>query len=669
MTKRGILRKIFITFAVPVIVIFIVAQILILLFIKNPIEDVTKKQIEAQTSSISYQVSEYFTKYIEIVEQMASNLAYDNMFKEIKTGMNIRESIYFEQNMESLIRVGKSGESIHTAWLADMDTSILIQSNGEITETGWDITERPFYQQILHTKDVILTEPYQDAKTQNWTISIIKPIYPEGESSPIGVDCLDIEIGQLMQIMSSYSLGKSGFFSLISKDGQIMNYPQEEYINKNITETKLSKNLIESIQQGNSNLLEYTDNGKRYVGYVKEVGKTGWNIISGLPILEYKETYTKISTITFVIFIVCSLILILAVVFVARNISKPIKVLANAAQRIANGEMSVEEMPVRNDEIGLVSSAFDKTVLRLKQYMQYIQEIKETLNKIADGKLNYTLQYDYSGEFAQIKEAFIHISNSLNDTMGQINTMAGEVAATSAVVAESAKDLSNGAEEQKVFMGAISEQIIQVENKMQEDAEHAKEASNTVIQLGNDMKKSNQQVDKMIEAMHQIKSASYEIESMVGMIQDISTQTNLLSLNASIEAARAGEAGRGFAVVADQIGKLAADSANSAIETKNLIDKSLSEIENGNVITKKTVEDLESIIKRISAFAEMAKGSSEASESQVEMLNQIQFGIEQFASVIQNNSAAAQESSAVSEELSAQSENLKVLVEQFQFKD
>lgn len=668
MTKRGILRKIFITFAVPVIVIFIVAQILILLFIKNPIEDVTKKQIEAQTSSISYQVSEYFTKYIEIVEQMASNLAYDNMFKEIKTGMNIRESIYFEQNMESLIRVGKSGESIHTAWLADMDTSILIQSNGEITETGWDITERPFYQQILHTKDVILTEPYQDAKTQNWTISIIKPIYPEGESSPIGVDCLDIEIGQLMQIMSSYSLGKSGFFSLISKDGQIMNYPQEEYINKNITETKLSKNLIESIQQGNSNLLEYTDNGKRYVGYVKEVGKTGWNIISGLPILEYKETYTKISTITFVIFIVCSLILILAVVFVARNISKPIKVLANAAQRIANGEMSVEEMPVRNDEIGLVSSAFDKTVLRLKQYMQYIQEIKETLNKIADGKLNYTLQYDYSGEFAQIKEAFIHISNSLNDTMGQINTMAGEVAATSAVVAESAKDLSNGAEEQKVFMGAISEQIIQVENKMQEDAEHAKEASNTVIQLGNDMKKSNQQVDKMIEAMHQIKSASYEIESMVGMIQDISTQTNLLSLNASIEAARAGEAGKGFAVVANTVKELADSSAEATETTKQLVVQAIEAVEHGTMIADETAQVLAELIKQTKKVVSIIEEMSKATEIETESIKQVADRMDDITAIINNNTVAIADSDETATELKNQAETLKELLYKFKIR-
>lgn len=330
--------------------------------------------------------------------------------------------------------------------------------------------------------------------------------------------------------------------------------------------------------------------------------------------------------------------------------------------------MSVEEMPVRNDEIGLVSSAFDKTVLRLKQYMQYIQEIKETLNKIADGKLNYTLQYDYSGEFAQIKEAFIHISNSLNDTMGQINTMAGEVAATSAVVAESAKDLSNGAEEQKVFMGAISEQIIQVENKMQEDAEHAKEASNTVIQLGNDMKKSNQQVDKMIEAMHQIKSASYEIESMVGMIQDISTQTNLLSLNASIEAARAGEAGKGFAVVANTVKELADSSAEATETTKQLVVQAIEAVEHGTMIADETAQVLAELIKQTKKVVSIIEEMSKATEIETESIKQVADRMDDITAIINNNTVAIADSDETATELKNQAETLKELLYKFEIR-
>ena len=138
-----------------------------------------------------------------------------------------------------------------------------------------------------------------------------------------------------------------------------------------------------------------------------------------------------------------------------------------------------------------------------------------------------------------------------------------------------------------------------------------------------------------------------------------------MSLNASIEAARAGEAGRGVAVVADQIGKLATDSAQSAVNTRTLIVKSLEEIANGNEITSKTAEALEEVVDGIKGLAKGARANSVQSAEQAETMAQVQLGVEQIAEVVQNNSASAQETSATSQELNAQSENLKALVDQF----
>ena len=165
--------------------------------------------------------------------------------------------------------------------------------------------------------------------------------------------------------------------------------------------------------------------------------------------------------------------------------------------------------------------------------------------------------------------------------------------------------------------------------------------------------------------MERISSTSMEIQNIIGSIEDIASQTNLLSLNASIEAARAGEAGKGFAVVADQIGKLAGDSAKAAVNTRDLIEKSLQEIENGNQITEKTVAALNEILEAMNSFADVAKTSSTNSSEQADMLKQIEQGIEQISGVIQSNSASAEETSATSQELSAQSEGLKNLVGRF----
>ena len=126
--------------------------------------------------------------------------------------------------------------------------------------------------------------------------------------------------------------------------------------------------------------------------------------------------------------------------------------------------------------------------------------------------------------------------------------------------------------------------------------------------------KANEEKEKMnalLMEMEHITEISKEIGNIITDIEDIASQTNLLSLNASIEAARAGEAGRGFAVVADQIGKLAADSAKSAVNTRDLIDKTLVEIDKGNNITRTTADAFNQIIADMESFAEIAQNRSE----------------------------------------------------------
>ena len=130
-------------------------------------------------------------------------------------------------------------------------------------------------------------------------------------------------------------------------------------------------------------------------------------------------------------------------------------------------------------------------------------------------------------------------------------------------------------------------------------------------------------MNDLLKEMEHITEISKEIGNIITDIEDIASQTNLLSLNASIEAARAGEAGRGFAVVADQIGKLAADSAKSAVNTRDLIDKTLVEIEKGNMITRTTAESFNQIIADMESFAELAENTMEKANSQAESLEQI----------------------------------------------
>lgn len=171
-----------------------------------------------------------------------------------------------------------------------------------------------------------------------------------------------------------------------------------------------------------------------------------------------------------------------------------------------------------------------------------------------------------------------------------------------------------------------------------------------------------------MEAMEAIKSTSQEIGNIIADIEDIASQTNLLSLNAAIEAARAGEAGKGFAVVAEQIRKLAEDSAQSAVKTKRLIETALQEVMNGNDITEETAEATNNAMEGLNHVLAAVGEIRTAADKEAESIKGIEKNVERISAVVENNSAVAQETSATSEELSAQAVTLNEQVEKFKLR-
>ena len=235
-------------------------------------------------------------------------------------------------------------------------------------------------------------------------------------------------------------------------------------------------------------------------------------------------------------------------------------------------------------------------------------------------------------------------------------------------MAESAQALAEGATDQAASVEELTATIQNITENVVDTSAKADKSYHGAEEFREQAEMSNEDIRQLKQAMERINETSTEIANIIGEIEDIASQTNLLSLNASIEAARAGEAGRGFAVVADQIGKLAADSAVSAVNTKQLIENCMKEIEFGNTITLKATSAIESVITGIKMLASSTKEISELSDSQADAMKQLELGVEQIADVIQNNSASAQETSATSEELSAQATNLEELVGQFKLK-
>lgn len=360
---------------------------------------------------------------------------------------------------------------------------------------------------------------------------------------------------------------------------------------------------------------------------------------------EHGDKLEKILTMVELITLIAIIAVIALAIFVARrigrvlaqNIVDPLDQLGARFDTFAKGDLSSEfpEMTSEDEISEMVIVAREMA----KNLAAVIQDVNHRMDLMAHN--DYTgvskIPEKYMGEFAAMNDA-IHVMNTdMNETMHRIEEAASQVSAGSTNLAEGSQTLAEGSTDQA---GAVEELLASFAN-ITEGVEHTHESAQASYELSvkyaQEADKTQKEMNAVTEAMKRISHMSKQIETIIGQIEEIAEQTNLLALNASIEAARAGEAGKGFAVVASQIGKLADESAQSAVNTRELIMNSIQEIENGNQAVDVTFQTIISLVEGINEVAKKSQELAQLSETQAEQIKQAESGVNQISEVVQSN--------------------------------
>ncbi|MDE7325724.1 MAG: methyl-accepting chemotaxis protein, partial [Lachnospiraceae bacterium] len=347
------------------------------------------------------------------------------------------------------------------------------------------------------------------------------------------------------------------------------------------------------------------------------------------------------------------------------GIVQPIHKLHKVAEQLARGELDVKIEIDSNDEIGAVAIAIDQTVVRLKDYIKYIDEIANVLDEIAQGNLVFELTQDYAGEFGKIKVALGHIADRMTTTIKGIRASADQVNGGAGQISQAAQALAEGATNQAAAVDELLATVTDIAGQVRYNADYAMGAVQNADEVKKKIEMSNEEMRQLVVAMEEINNCSDAIRAIIKNIEGIADQTSLLSLNASIEAARAGEMGKGFAVVAGEVGNLSNESVSAVQKSTELIENSVNAVKRGMELVGMVASRLSESADGVVGLAGMMNQLSKAAHKEMDSLGEVEKGIGQIASVVTDNSAMAEESAASSEQLSAQAMTLNDMIDTF----
>lgn len=507
-----------------------------------------------------------------------------------------------------------------------------VASNGQTAPYG----DREYFKKVLATKKAVVSDPLVSKVTGKLALVLAVPVMNNGQLTGVLLGTFSME--RLSEMMKDLKFLDTGYGQVADDSGLVIAHPkQPELAGKlNLLDKKINPELKlpqSDLDERLTNIFKVASKeGKQsrgvysFVDGIERVavatpislpGDQRWVIVVAAPEVEATRQVDSLAKMMLLISVVCLLIAVVAIVYIAKQFVKPILIIRDECLLLAGGDLRESEAQVSSeDEIGQLAKGFREMRTNLRELVTKVHSQSEQL---AASSEELTASADQSAQAAN--QVAISITDVANGSQEQLSA-AHE---TSAVV----EGMSASIEQVSATTNEVAEQSNQAANK-------AKEGNKAVNKAVIQMKQIEQTVQTSAQAVAELGERSKEIGQIVATISGIAGQTNLLALNAAIEAARAGEQGRGFAVVAEEVRKLAEQSQDATKQIASLI----SGIQGD---TDKAVMAMDDGTREVKLGAEVVDAAGHAFQEIVEMVTQVSDQVREISSAIDQMAIGSQQ--------------------------
>ena len=587
--------------------------------------------------SLSYQTQ---MQMVQTDVNRASALASENLSNQLQNYMNVTSIA----GTDSIIRDSSASISDKEACIDryvqtyGFTSGNLLDPNAVSLFDGTDFSDRDYVQRAL-TGEVCVSDITLSRYTGTYGVSIAAPV--QSASGDItGVIYFRIDNDFMTSIVENLKISRNSSACIVDANNQIIAHENPELI---MTEAAASNDgICASVPVNNTN---------------------GWTLVITAPESDFTGAMTTMIR-QFVIWDIIAVIaaLIIAMLF-ANSMSKSVLTVKNAMLSISQGDLSCSLTKTkRKDELGVLQN----TAASLVEMLQHIiGEANQILGSIAHFDLTTGEMNSYPGAFNGLADSVNAIRQMLTRMIIDIQSSSANVKSGSSQLAEATQLLSEGTVSQTSSIEKLVMDMNNVVDSINQNSENGNLINERLNTLDTKIQDSSQQMEHLLRIVDQIEEMSSDIQKIVGTIDSIAFQTNILALNASVEAARAGENGRGFAVVAEEVSSLASRSSDASKKTGELIEKCITGIAQAKESADVTASALESIVTYSAEIARSFDSISEATREEARKANSIRMEINNISDVVQSNSSTAQETAASTEALSQQAQTLEAMTSRF----